>query len=368
MKDFKTIPYLDLKRQYLMIKDEIDQAIKNVFDRHNFILGVEGECFEKEFADYCGVKFGVGVGSGTEALHLGLRAVGVKPGDEIITVSNTAVPTISAILSSGAKPVFVDIDKESYCIDPGKIEAKISPKTKAILPVHLYGHPCEMDPIMEIAQKYELSVIEDCAQAHGTEYKNKKVGQIGDIGCFSFYPTKNLGAYGDAGMVVTNDANFTDKIRLLRNYGETNKYTNVMNGFNTRLDEIQAAILRKKLKYLDKMNKERRRIATIYNEELKSVVKVPDEKENIKHSYHLYVIKTQQRDHLQKHLSDNHIQTSIHYPTPVHLQAAYKMLGFCEGSLPITEKHTQEILSLPLFIGMRDEEINETIANIKKFK
>lgn len=360
------IPFGDLRRQYLSIKDEVDEAISKVLNKGSFILGENVESFEREFSSFCGAKFGVGVGSGTEALHLSLLACGVKPGDEVITVANTAVPTVSAISFANATPVFVDIDLQSHNINPSKIEEKISEKTKVILPVHLYGQPADMDPILEVANQYKLRVIEDACHAHGAEYKGRKVGTFGNIGCFSFYPSKNLNAYGDGGMTVTNDEEIAIRLKMLRNYGEQRRYYNPIKGFNSRLDEIQASILRVKLKYLDEWNDKRKKIAELYNNLLKAVIK-PKEMDYANHVYHLYVIRSQKRDQLQMYLQEKRIVTLIHYPVPIHLQPAYRELGLKESSLPVTEKYSNEILSLPIFPELTKEEIEYISTSVNSF-
>lgn len=356
------VPFVNLKKQYYLIKDEINKAIKGVLEGGWFILGQNVEEFEKEFADYCGTKFGIGVGSGTEALHLALLACDTGQGDEVITVPNTAVPTICAISFAGAKPVFVDTEPQTYTMDISKIEEKITPKTRVILPVHLYGHPADMDPILELAKKYNLKVIEDASHSHGAEYKNKKVGSIGYVGCFSFYPTKNLGAYGDGGMVITDDEKIAKRIRLFRNYGQIKRDRYLIKGFDSRLDEIQAAILRVKLKKLDKWNASRRRNAKVYNRLLnKEKLNLPVEKDYAKHVYYLYVIRCKFRDKLQKFLKSEGIETLIHYPNPIHLQPAYKALGYKKGNLPVTEECANEIISLPIDSTLEKNQI-ETIA------
>jgi dTDP-4-amino-4,6-dideoxygalactose transaminase len=360
------IPFGDLRRQYHSIKDKVDEAISKVLNKGSFILGENVESFEQEFSSFCGAKFGVGVGSGTEALHLSLLACGVKPGDEVITVANTAVPTVSAISFANAIPVFVDIDQESHNINPSKIEEKISEKTKVILPVHLYGQPADMDRILEVADQYKLKVVEDACQAHGAEYKGRKVGTFGNTGCFSFYPSKNLNAYGDGGVVVTNDEEIAIRLKMLRNYGKERRYYNPIKGFNSRLDEIQASILRVKLKYLDEWNEKRREIAQLYNTFLKTVIK-PKEMDYAKHVYHLYVIRSPKREQLQMYLREKGIGTLIHYPIPIHLQGAYRELGLKDGSLPITEKYASEILSLPIFPELTNEEIEYISTSVNSF-
>jgi len=361
------IPFFDLKRQYADIKPEIDTAIKKVLDSGRFILGPEVAAFEKEFSSYIGARFGIGVASGTDALHLALRAVGVKQGDEVITVPNVSSPNVAAINLAGGIPKFVDIDEETYTIDADKIEAAITEKTKAIIPIHLYGHPAEIEKILEIAKKYNLKVIEDCAQAHGSEFKGRKVGTFGDMACFSFYPTKNLGAYGDGGFVATNNENLAEKIRLLRNYGEKERYKPVSEGFNSRLDEIQAAILRVKLRHLDDWNNKRRHNAEIYKKHLANTsIILPSETENSKHVYHLFVIRHKQRDKLKEYLQQNGIYSDIHYPS-LHTQESVKQLCNKLGDFPATEKLASEILSLPMFPELKEEEIIYICETIKKF-
>ena len=358
------IPFGDLKRNYFSIKEEIDSSVFKTLNSGWFILGEEGKSFEGEFSEYCGKKYGIGVGNGTDAISLSLKAYGIKPGDEVITVPNTAIPTISAIIAVNAKPVFVDI-KEDFLINPEKIEQVITEKTKAILPVHLYGQSCDMDPIIKIAEKHNLKIIEDCAQAHGAEYKGKKV-PISETGCFSFYPSKNLGAYGDAGMIVTDSEEIQKKLIMLRNYGQIDRYHAELNGYNSRLNEIQAAILRVKLKHLDEDNKKRRKTASFYNSLIKDKVKTPIENPDCKHVYHLYVIKHSQRDSLIEQLKQKEIFTGIHYPIPLHLQKAYQFLGYKEGDFPNTEKLSKEILSLPIFPELKQEEIQEVAKAISE--
>src|SRR4030043_1886705 len=352
------VPFFDLTRQYKEIEGEILSATQRVYEKGRFILGEEVSSFEREFSHYCGVRYGVGVGSGTDALYLALKAAGIGEGDEVITVANSFVATALAISFTGAKPLFVDIDPKTYTMDPICLElllkrqkAKRSGrKIKAILPVHLYGHPAEMDSIMEIADRYDLIVIEDACQAHGAKYGKKKVGSFGEMGCFSFYPTKNLGGYGDGGMVVTNHKNYDQKLRLLRCYGERGKYQHILKGHNSRLDEVQAAILRVKLKYLDQWNEERRRKAKIYTEGLSSSgVVCPLERKGAKHVFHLYAIQTSQRDSLQAFLKEKGIETLIHYPIPIPLQKAYQEMGYRRSNFPLTDQWSRKILSLPFF-------------------
>lgn len=361
------INFVDLKRQYLSIKDDIDKSIFKVIEKTDFVLGEEVEKFEAKFARFCNTKYCVGVDSGTSALKLALIALGIKQGDEVITVPNTFIATVLAISDIGAKPVFVDINPDSYNIDVLKIEKIITKKTKAILPVHLYGQTANMDPIMDIAEKYNLKVVEDACQAHGALYKNKKAGSIGDVGCFSFYPGKNLGAYGDGGAITTNNKEVAEKIRMLRNYGQKVKYHHLLKGFNNRLDSIQAAVLNVKLKYLDKWNESRRKIALMYNKLLKGIAVTPKEMDYATHIYHLYVIRIKNRDRLRDYLKSKGISTIIHYPIPIHLQKAYFDLGYKEGSFLLTESYSKEILSLPMFPELNKEEIDFIVKCIKEF-
>ena len=362
------IPFVELKKQYRLIKKDINKAIEGVLDKGWFILGKNVEEFEKEFAQYCGSKFAVGVGSGTEALHLALLACGVKGEDEVITVPNTAVPTICAISSTQAKPVFVDINPLTYNIDVTKIKERITSRTKAILPVHLYGHPADIGPIIQIARKHNLKVIEDASHAHGAEYKQKKVGSFGDVGCFSLYPTKNLGAYGDAGIIVTNDKEIAKRIRLLRNYGQIKRDRYLIKGYDSRLDEIQAAILRVKLRKLDVWNALRRSHAQIYSQLLhKDKLKLPVEKDYAKHVYYLYVIRYKFRDKLQRFLKTRGIDTLVHYPVPVYLQEAYKDLGYKKGDFPVAEECASQVLSLPIESTLKESEIKSIAKIINSF-
>ena len=344
------IKFFDLSKQYLGLKKEIDSAISRVINNSFYILGEELKSFESNFSKYNQSEYTIGVNSGTDALILALRACGIRPGDEVITTPHTFIATSLAIRHAGAKPVFVDIDPVTYNIDPNKIQRAITKKTKAILPVHIYGNPCDMDPIIEIATKYNLKVIEDCAQAQGAKYKGKNVGNLGDAGCFSFYPSKNLGAYGDAGAITTNTDQVYANLQLLRNYGQTKKYYHEKDGYNSRLDEIQAAILDTKLKYLDKWNEKRRELAKLYDELFKnSNIQHPFEQENGQAVYYLYVINTKRRNELQKYLTKKSIPTAIHYPIPCHLQLANKDLKYKKSDLPICEQVADNILSLPFY-------------------
>lgn len=352
------IPLVDLKAQYLSMKDEIGEAIGRVIDKSSFIKGEAASMFEAEFARFCGVKHAIGVSSGTSALHLALIACGIKKGDEVITVPHTFIATSEAITHAGGRIVFVDIDPEHYTIDVSKIEEKITSRTKAVIPVHLYGQPCDMDPIVELAKSYNLKVIEDAAQAHGAEYKGKKVGSLGDVACFSFYPAKNLGAFGDAGMVVTNEEDLAERIRMLADHGRQGKYEHAIEGYNYRLDNLQAAILRVKLKCLREWNQKRRNHANLYNELLADTkIVTPRENAHCRHVYHLYVIRTRDRDELREKLASRGIATGIHYPLPLHFQRAYSTLGYHAGSFPLAEKVCKEILSLPMFPELARDKI-----------
>ena len=362
------IPILDLKAQYASIEKEIDKAIKRVLQSGQFILGPEVEALEKEVATVCGCKYGIGVASGTDALRLTLAALEIGPGDEVITTPFTFIATASCILHCGAKPVFVDIDPRTFNIDPDKIEKAITKKTKAIIPVHLYGQPAEMDKIMAIARTYNLYVIEDAAQAIGAKYKGKPVGQFGIAGCLSFFPTKNLGAYGDGGMVVTNDADLAERIDILRKHGSKKKYHAELLGFNSRLDEIQAAILRVKLRYLDKWTEARRQIACRYNEGLKNLpIITPFESQGVYHIYHQYTIRSKERDKLISFLKESGITTLVYYPVPIHLQKLFSFLGYREGDFIEAENASDEVLSLPMYPELSVEQQDIIIAQIKSF-
>lgn len=354
----------DFKREYAAINKEVMPATRKVLKSGWYILGDEGNKFELEFSRYVGAKFGVGVNSGSDALYLAVKALGISQGDEVITVAHTMISSVDAISRNGAKPVFADIDPSTYVMEPAKVEAKISKKTKAILPVHLYGHPVDMDPLIEIAKKHNLLLIEDACQAHGSKYKGKIVGNIGDVGCFSFYPTKNLGAYGDAGMITTNSEELAIKLKKMRNYGQSKRYYHDFVGVNSRLDEMQAAILGTKLFHLDEWNERRRNLAQLYNNLLNnSNLITPVEREFAKHVYHLYVVRAKRRNELQQYLLNKGIQTLIHYPIPVHLQEAYKT----NDKLPVTEKICNEIVSLPIHPWLRENEVKKISASLKQF-
>ena len=362
------IHFVDLKKQYHSIKKEIDSAVLNVIESTQFVLGKEVAAFEEEFADYCQVKHGVAVNSGTSALHLAFLAAGIGPGDEVITVPNTFIATIAAIRYTGATPIFVEIDPNSFTMDTKKIEVAITERTKAICPVHLFGQMADMDPIMKIAKKHGLIVVEDAAQAHGAEYKGKRSGSIGDLGCFSFYPAKNLGAYGEGGLVTTNNPDYAKTIHILRDWGAEKKYHHYLKGFNYRMTGIQGAILRVKLRHLEEWTKARRDHAEYYNKMLAEFkVKTPVEMDYARHVYHLYVIRVQERDELRENLNIKEIFTGIHYPVPVHMQKAHADLGYGRGDFPLTEQAADEILSIPMYAELNNKEIDEVASAIKLF-
>ena len=370
------VPFLDLTRQQTKIKTEILSATQKVYEKGRFILGEEVSAFEKEFSHYCGVRHGVGVGSGTDALYLALKAAGIGEEDEVVTVANSFVATALAISFTGAKPLFIDIDPKTYTMDPNSLELllkrekikKSGQKIRAVVPVHLYGYPADMDSILNIANRYGLLVIEDACQAHGAKYGRRKVGSFGAMGCFSFYPTKNLGGYGDGGMVVTDHHKYDQKLRLLRCYGEREKYHHILKGHNSRLDEIQAAILRVKLKHLDQWNEARRKKAELYTKMLSpSGVICPWEKKGVRHVYHLYTIETGKRDTLQTFLKKKGVETLIHYPIPIPFQRAYRELGYRRGDLPLTNRWSHKILSLPFFPEMEESEMEEVAEGIRSF-
>jgi dTDP-4-amino-4,6-dideoxygalactose transaminase len=362
------IPNVDLKQQYESIKSQIQAAINQVFQQSWFILGKQVQNFEKEFSQYCETSYGIGVASGTEALYLALKALDIGQGDEVITAPNTAVPTALAISMTKAKPVFTDIDAKTYTLDPNLLKKTLSKKTKAIIPVHLYGQMADMTPLMDIAHNNKIPIIEDACQAHGALYKGKKAGSLGLLGCFSFYPSKNLGAYGDGGMIVSKNELLVEKLKKMRNCGFSSKYHCEYQGINSRLDELHAAILRVKLKYLDKWNQARRERTALYNKLIKNeqIVK-PTEAPYAHHIYHLYVIRSPKRDELQKYLAEKGIQTFIHYPAPIHLQPAYKNLKRAPGSFPIAEQCAKEILSLPMYPELAKEQIEYVCEILNRF-
>ena len=359
------VPFVDLAAQYPTIAPEITEAIAKVIQGTDFILGREVSLFEEEFAAYCEAKYAVGMDSGTSALELALRAYEIGPGDEVITAANTFIASALAISHAGAKPVLVDVDPFTYTIDVAGIAKAITPRTKAILPVHLYGHPAHMDPIRQLAEKHGLVVIEDACQAHGARYKGKRAGSLGHAAAFSFYPGKNLGAFGDGGIVVTNDREIANRLEMLRNYGQNEKYHHQFRGYNRRLDTLQAAILRVKLKYLDKWNAARRWNAKLYQESLQGVgVVTPAEAAGAESVWHLYVIRTENRDMLRESLVNRGVSAGIHYPIPIHLQPAYKDLGHKRGDFPVTEAQAQRILSLPMYAELTPEAIKHVAEGI----
>jgi dTDP-4-amino-4,6-dideoxygalactose transaminase len=360
------IPMVDLRLQYQNLKDEIDKAILGVLGSGQFILGENVKEFEKELAEYCNVRHAIGVASGTDALYLALRACGVGPGDEVITTPFSFVATAEVIILTGAKPVFVDIDEETYNISPSKIKSYITDKTKAIIPVHLYGLPAEMDLILEVASSHGLKVIEDACQAIGAEYKGRRIGGIGHIGCLSFFPSKNLGCYGDGGAVLTNDDELAEKIKVLRVHGSYEKYMHSEIGINSRLDEIQAAILRVKLKYLEDYIEERRIKAKIYTEELAEICTVPFEPDYCRHVYHQYTIQIRNRDLIASHLKSKGIATAIYYPIPLHLQECFKYLDYKKGSLPVSEAFSKRVISLPMYPELTTHQVRFICDCIKE--
>ncbi len=364
------VPFATFLPMHNEIRKDLDKAYNQVLDRSYFIQGEECTKFEEEFAVYCGAKYCIGVATGLDALWLVLKAMGIGKGDEVIVPSNTYIATALAVSFVGAKPVFVEPTIETYNIDVTKFEEKINERTKAIIAVHLQGRAADMDAINEIAQKYNLKVIEDAAQAHGTKYKGRKVGTLGDAAGFSFYPGKNLGALGDGGCVVTNDKGLADKVRALGNYGSDYKYHHIYQGTNSRLDEMQAAFLRVKLPYLDKWNADRKRIAEKYLREITNpLIKLPlASNDEYEHIYHVFVIRCDKRDELEKYLNENGIGTVKHYPIPMHLQEAYKELGLKQGDLPIAEEISNTVLSIPMYYGMTDEEVECVIKVVNQFK
>jgi dTDP-4-amino-4,6-dideoxygalactose transaminase len=362
------VPFVDLKQQYLSIKDEVLPAVAKVFESTQFALGKEVAAFEEEFAAFCGVRHAVGVNSGTSALHLALLAAGVGPGDEVITVPFTFVATVAAIEYTGATPVFVDIDPVTYTMDPAEIEAAMTPRTRAILPVHLYGHPADMDPILEIARRHGLTVIEDAAQAHGAEYKGRRCGSIGDLACFSFYPGKNLGAYGEGGLVTTNQPEFARKIRMLRDWGAEKKYQHVLKGFNYRMEGVQGAILRIKLRHLEAWTEARRAHAAAYTDILTETgLVLPTEIAGNRHVYHVYAVLTSQRQEFMESLSAQGVQTGIHYPIPVHLLPAYADLNYSAGEFPVSERVAEQEVSLPMFPELSAPQIETVMQAAMEF-
>lgn len=361
------IPLVDLQAQYQTIKHEVIPALMDVLEHMQLFLGPQNQAFEQEFAAYCGSDYGIGVSNGTDALILALQACGIGPGDEVITVANTFIATVEAIAVVGATPVFVDIDPETYTLDWEQLDAVLTPRTRAVLPVHLYGHPVDMQPIMDFAKAHGLRVIEDASQAHGASYRGQRVGSIGDIGCFSLYCSKNLGAYGEAGICVTNDAALAGSIRMLRDHGSCTRYQHEVLGVNARLDELQAAVLRIKLRYLEEWNAARQAHAQAYTEQLQGIVEaVPVVRSWGTHVYYVYVVQVQDRDVFRKHLEQAGIHTGIHYPTPIHLQPACSRYGYTQGMLPVTEAAAERIVSLPMYPELTIEQVQMVLDAVKQ--
>jgi dTDP-4-amino-4,6-dideoxygalactose transaminase len=362
------VPIVELKSQYQAHQAELDAAIREVLEASWFVLGRQGAAFEAEFAAYCGAREAVGVGSGTEALHLALLACGIGRGDEVITVPNTAVPTVCAIDFAGATPVFADIDPVTFTINPDELERRRTPRTRAIVPVHLYGQPVDLTPILEFARRHDLAVVDDAAQAHGAEYQGRRIGALADATAWSFYPSKNLGAYGDAGAATTNDPGIARRLRMLRNYGEEERYYHTIRGFNSRLDEIQAALLRVKLRHLDEWNERRRRIVDQYTAEITHPeIELPAEAAWGRHVYHLYVVRSKRRDALRAHLQAREIGSQIHYPLPIYRQAAYADLHVNPAEYPEAERAAQEILSLPIYPELTDAQVSAVVDALNSF-
>ena len=361
------VPFVDLRAQYATIRDEINEAIAHVLEGARFILGPEVEAFEDEFATYCGTRYAVGVSSGSSALLLSLLAAGVGPGDEVITTPHTFAATAEAITHAGGLVRFVDVDPRTANIDPAKLEAAITPKTKALLPVHLYGQPADMDPILEVARAHNLAVIEDAAQAHGARYNSRPVGSFGLAACFSFFPAKNLGAYGDGGIVVTNDQEVFERVRLLRVHGQRSKYEHIVEGYGERLDELQAAVLRVKLRHLDEWNAARNRVADFYDEALSGLgLQLPHRHPEATHVYHLYVVLVDKRDQFRQELTLQGIETGMHYPIPLHLQAAYRHLGHRSGDFPNAERFAANGVSLPIYAEISADQLERVEAAVRQ--
>ena len=361
------IPMLDLAAQYRSIKPEIDAAVVRVFESGRYVLGEEVAAFEREFAEFCGAAHAVAVNSGTSALQLALIAAGVAPGDEVVTVPFTFVATAAVIDYVGAVPVFVDIEPRTFTMNPAAIEDAITDRTRAVIPVHVFGQCADMDPIRAVAARHGLAVIEDAAQAHGARYRGLRAGIVGDFGCFSFYPTKNLGAAGEGGIVVTDDERGAEQIRALRNWGERAKYEHAVRAFNMRMDALQAAVLRVKLRHLDEWTNRRRRIAQRYDEALDGIgLQLPREMEYARHVYHLYTVRARERDGLQKLLAADGIATGVHYPIPIHLQPAWADLGYAAGAFPEAERAAGDVLSLPLYPEMTDEQVETVVSSVRR--
>lgn len=360
------IPFVALDREYDEIRDEITDAVESVLESQWFVLGDEVNQFERHFAEYIGCQHAVGVNSGSDALQIALESLGVGSGDEVILPSHTFVATANAVMKTGANPVFVDIDPDTYCIDPDEVRSAVTEKTAAVIPVHLYGQPADIESIQSICEQNDIAIVEDACQAHGSTYDGQTVGSFGDIGCFSFYPTKNLGAYGDGGAIVTDNDELATRIAEIRNVGQSSKYRHEHVGFNSRLDELQAAVLNVKLERLDDWNRRRSEAAAIYDELLDGVVTTPTTRNNAEHVYHLYVIRTENRDSLREYLDERDIGTLIHYPTPIHEQPAYQ--EYSDVSLPVTERIAEQIVSLPMHPWIEPDEIERVVRHIEAFE
>lgn len=362
-----SIPLNDLQAQFASIKPEVMSAIEDVLDAMHLFLGPQNRRFEQSFASYCGCEYGIGLSNGTDALSLALRACQIGPGDEVITVSHSFIATVEAIAQVGATPVFVDIEPDTYTMDWRQLEGALSKRTRAIIPVHLYGHPADMQPVLDFARQYGLRVIEDASQAHGAAYQGKRAGSFGDIACFSLYCSKNLGAYGEAGICTTNDAELAERLRMLRDHGSSVRYQHEMLGVNARMDEVQAAILNVKMGHLEKWNAQRQAHAKIYSEQMKeSVEAVPVVRQGATHVFYVYVVQVRERDQLYRYLSEQGIGCGIHYPTPIHLQPACQRYGYTRGSLPVTEAACERILSLPMYPELTGEQIQAVIDGVKQ--
>ena len=363
------IPLVDLKAQHQALMAELTAVLKDVLVGAEFIRGDACRRFEDEFASFCGVRAACGVASGTDALYLALEALGIGAGDEVITTPFSFVATAEAISRNGADVVFADVEEDTLNLDPAQVERSITPRTKAILPVHLYGHPAEMDELLDLGHRHGLIVLEDAAQAHGAEYRGVRAGALGRAGCFSFYPTKNLGACGDAGMLVSNDAELIERVRQIANHGDIGKYEHAVEGVSSRLDNLQAAILRVKLKHLEKWNERRRGIAHRYRQALKGLsgLKLPEEMPWCRAIYHQFTVRSWHRDGLRAHLESEGVGTAIHYPRPIHLQRAYSHLGLVEGSLPIAENAAREVLSLPMHPELTDETVDDIALAVREY-
>lgn len=362
------IPFVDLHAQYEAVREEVGAAMSATLERGDFILGQALGRFEQEFARYCGVKHALGVGSGTDALRLALEACGVRSGDEVITAANTYIATVEAILDLDAIPVLVDVSPRTYNIDVDAVAAAITSRTRAIVPVHLFGQPADMDPLLDLARAHGLAVVEDACQAHGARYKGKRAGSLGDLGCFSFYPSKNLGAYGDGGIIVTNNDEYASRIAMVRNHGQSEKYHHLVKGLNSRLDTLQAAVLEVKLRYLDEWNASRRWAAGMYRQYLEQAgLAAPAEDRHVEHVYHLFVVTVDRRDELQRYLAQHGIETGIHYPIPIHQQGVYKALRR-DGRYPTVDRLAGQILSLPMFAELTEDQVEHVVSTLAEFR